>query len=218
MLSYYKRLPQPALTVEAARLALMRGADVNADDFDDAKTPLHQAVILDNTMLATMLLQSGADVSRRCRMGCTPLFFASSDTMVRLLLAYGADINARDNNAASPLMRVSLSAALALIELGASVRLRDLDGNEALHFAQDPGLTSRLLSAGASTLALNLKHVSPLEAALVRDAPGDTVRLLKNAYLRENSSARAGLLVESPLLVGALTPTKRPAKRPRNRI
>ena len=71
--------------------------------------------------------------------------------------------------------------ALALIEKGADVRARDVDGTTALHYAahyDDADLVKRLLAAGADAKAANDYGATPLSEAAVTGDPGILKALL----------------------------------------
>ena len=82
--------------VDAARLALDGGADVNRAD-EDGVTPLFVACQQGHVDVARLLLDNGAEVDRTNRNGPTPLFVACQNGHVdaaRLLLDESADVNA----------------------------------------------------------------------------------------------------------------------------
>jgi ATP-dependent DNA helicase RecG len=67
----------------------------------EGETALHFAVRNDEQEIAAFLLQNGADVDARNKMGVTPLMVASwsgFDQMVELLLKAGADSELKDEN------------------------------------------------------------------------------------------------------------------------
>ena len=94
--------------VKMARLLIKNGADVTAVD-DSGMTPLMQACNLDARGVVKLLIDLGADVHARSKIGATALIYAvytrsmsmkkpkKGDT-VDLLLAAGADVNAKDKN------------------------------------------------------------------------------------------------------------------------
>ncbi len=66
-------------------------------------------------------------------------------------------------------------AAMALVERGADVRMREVDGTTALHYAvhnDDADLVKRLIRAGADVSAANDYGATPMsEAAVIADVP-----------------------------------------------
>ena len=78
--------------VDALRLLLEKGADVNQAD-KDGTTPLHLACFKGHVDVARLLLEKGAEVDRAEKQGATPLFIACQEGHVdaaRLLLERGA--------------------------------------------------------------------------------------------------------------------------------
>ena len=83
--------------LEAVRMLIGHGADVNFDDHRTFRTPLCQAVRCGHPHVVRYLLEHGADPHGPV-VDDMPLQLAvrqGSTEMVRLLLAYGADANAR---------------------------------------------------------------------------------------------------------------------------
>ena len=78
--------------VELVSLLLNRGAGIYTPN-DEGKLPIHVAT----PAVLPLLLQAGADVNARDRLGRTPLFYARSPEHAQQLLQAGADINARDD-------------------------------------------------------------------------------------------------------------------------
>ena len=77
---------------EAAQL-IAQGASVNAKGVRRGMTPLHYAVGSDNIALAQVLIKNGADVNIQDTQQKTPLFYAKTEPMKKLLINHGADIN-----------------------------------------------------------------------------------------------------------------------------
>jgi len=103
-------------------------------------TPLHVAVSAGHRDISSLLLDHGAQVDGRDRLGQTPLHRASSNGKVeagQCLLDRGADINARDNDCWTPLFHAAFQGHVEftrmLIERGAMVDARDTLGTTTLH-------------------------------------------------------------------------------------
>lgn len=78
-----------ALNEETLVRLLKAGATVSGID-KDGMTPLHVAARLDNIMAAKILLREGAKVMPKDTSGKTPLDYAQSAAMIKLLKQNGA--------------------------------------------------------------------------------------------------------------------------------
>ena len=74
--------------VDFARMLLRRGARIEGPD-NDLWTPLHRAVRRNNIQLVRLLLEHGADINARDKLGKTPSQYGSAE-IVELLSKYGA--------------------------------------------------------------------------------------------------------------------------------
>ena len=132
------------------------GADVDLKTRVVDRGPLFYAVGIENQTIAELLLDGGAQVDPRDTFGQTPLLYAArnGDTKaVKLLLDYGAAVNAKDSDKRTPLMLSDLrEITLMLLEKGAEVDRKDINGMTALHMATDAGclaIVKLLLAYGA---------------------------------------------------------------------
>ena len=171
---------------DIAGLLLKFGADVDAQD-NDTMTPLHLVshYRMGNdsriTETAQLLLEHGASVHLRNKNGQMPLHAASHhglSSIVALLLKFGADVDAQDNDTMAPLLLVSRARhhgfdddlqitqiAQLLMEYGASVHIRNKNGQMPLHTASHHGLSSivtLLLKFGADVDAQDNDTMTPL--------------------------------------------------------
>ena len=153
------------------------GADVDAQD-NHAMTPLHlvsQHLSDDGPKTAQLLLEHGASVQVRNKNGQAPLHLASHHgipAIVGLLLKFDADVDALDNDSMTPLLLVSQhpsddgpKTAQLLLEHGASVQVRNKNGQMPLHLALYHGLFSivaLLVESGADVDALDNHAMTPL--------------------------------------------------------
>lgn len=157
-------------------------------------TALHAAAAAYNVDIATMLLDKGADISARNRLGSQPLHYAmvggpttpTWDTekqaeCIVFLISRGADPNSHSKHGAAPLhMAVRqrcARAAATLIKYGAEVRLKNLKGSTPLHLAvQNTGRGGTGSDAAKEQqkeiIALLLKHGA---RGSDKDASGKTV-------------------------------------------
>ncbi len=90
-----------------ARLLVNFGADVNTPSDNAQKvTPLHSAVAAQDTAIARLLLEQGAEPNARQAGGFTPLHAAAENgqlDMIRLLLSYHADPALASEDGKTPL-------------------------------------------------------------------------------------------------------------------
>ncbi|KDO26083.1 hypothetical protein SPRG_08444 [Saprolegnia parasitica CBS 223.65] len=134
----------------------------------DGRNGLHWAAALNRSAVVHVLLKKGAHISHSDKDGWTPLHWASrmgNPDVVRLLVKHGADVNAKDPWGTTPLM-LSLGAhvnarnvfgqtvlmmcaqedaemhafVVLLVNANASLKLRDSQGMNVLHYAAGAGL------------------------------------------------------------------------------
>jgi ankyrin repeat protein len=171
----------------AVRRLLRAGAMANADD--GYTTTLVEACNLASGEIATILIESGADINRPNDQGETPLSRACQNQLedvVSLLLARGCEVNAMDDSGNSPLHHAVIAIANPIVRLllnaGADVNCEDFDGVTALLAASEPefeGATKMtvemLVTAGAS-----LNHQDSCgNTALLRAAASGSWEIVK---------------------------------------
>lgn len=166
------------------KLLLERGADVAATDCGDvwvggdlSATPLHIAAETCNLSTAKLLLDYGAPVNIRDKMGITPLYRAadrSDSDMAKLLLDHGAQVNAQlgEENFKNPLHKAVSYGVLATVELiighGAQVNEQDSKGRNCLHLAMkayNVAMVKPLLDNGVPVNAQDETGRTPLDYA-----------------------------------------------------
>jgi len=149
--------------VEAAKVLLAHGADVNSKEQWRRQTPLMWAVAESHAEMARELIAHGADVNARQVTwnwerqvtkeprekwmplgGLTPLLFAARQgclDCVRVLLKAGAEINAADPNNISPALLAVINGhydvAAFLLDQGGDPNVADETGRTALYAAVD---------------------------------------------------------------------------------
>ena len=144
---------------------LKQAADVNVPQ-GDGMTALHWAALRNDTTLAAMLLQAGANPKATTRVGAyTPLILAARSgnaAVMAPLLAAGADVNARTSNGTTPLMLAAAagdaSAVETLVARGADPNARETTR----------GLTAAMFAAeanGAAVIHVLAKHGADLAAS-----------------------------------------------------
>ena len=125
--------------IDAARLLLRLGADIDILDEEDDCTLLHLAIAHNDRAMAELLLTNGVRVNQPSKTGVSPLMMAART---------GA-----------------IDCAAVLLEHDAGLELRDLDGYTALMYASnvpDREMVDLLLSYGAQVNALDNEGASPL--------------------------------------------------------
>lgn len=112
----------------------------SADSYpNDGKTPLHHAVIAQDTAQVKVLLFGNAAINVKDSSGNSPLHYAAQDgnhNIVALLLKFGADVYAKDD-----FERTSLHMAMGhidvvrmLLEDGALLSSQDRNGDTPFHY------------------------------------------------------------------------------------
>jgi len=174
---------------DVVALLLKLGADVDAPD-NDRITPLLCALKSNYfSSAAQVLLERGASVNVRDKDGQTPLHLASRhdySDVVALLLKLGADVDALDNDRITPLLCALKflyigNAPQVLLEHGASVHVRDKDGQTALHLALRRGFSNMvalLLQSGADIDAQDNDDMTPLLYVVTHPNLAATTQLL----------------------------------------
>ena len=130
---------------------LNSGASPNERD-DLGRTGLIYAAILDNPMMARVLLAHDADTSLRDKLGNTALHWAaergSTDVMTELLDAH-ASVDAVNNQGVTPLMLAvsnnHASAVRTLLAAHADPHKQDYTGRDAIGWTTDNGTIAQLL-------------------------------------------------------------------------
>ena len=180
--------PDDELPIDRVTDVVRRLLDLGADA--SAPTLLHKAARLgDNPELITVILDAGADVNARNRIGQSPLHDAAlggGPGVIAALVAAGAELNARDNRGATPLHQAveakKPANVAALLEAGADVHIRMPDGETSLHLAAmwppkwgleqltspypDTVMVIGLVAAGADINARNERGETPLHVAM----------------------------------------------------
>lgn len=131
---------------EKVRKLLEDGTRVDAPDMD-GHTALMFASFNGHSDIVLLLLDKGARLDRRDLMGRTALLYASTGPFpetVKILLDKGAKPNVVDSDEHfSPLMHAAaegnFSVVKLLVEYGADLSLKDVDGDDAESFALQAG-------------------------------------------------------------------------------
>ena len=131
------------LTPALVAILLKRGLDINCTN-GLRETPLQVAAARGNEALVEFLLMRGADVRRRCLLGCTALHDGQlRDVVAARLIRYGALVDARDHLGQTPLMLAcdfnNIPLVRVLLANGASLDIKSRSGLTALDHARNLG-------------------------------------------------------------------------------
>ena len=134
---------QGYLTPVLAGALLQKGLPVDCTNAM-RETPLQVAAARGNEPLVEFLLAQGADVNRRCLLGCTALHDGELDAgIAQRLLRRGAPVDARDQLGQTPLMLAcdfsNMPLIRVLLQYGASLTIKSHEGWSALDCAQKSG-------------------------------------------------------------------------------
>jgi ankyrin repeat protein len=149
-------------------------------------TLLHHAAGFASVETLTALLDAGADVNAKNRLGSTPLHWAIDDEMkVRLLLKRGADLKAKQVEGRTPLYQAAVlghgeAIVRLLLENGADPNAATANGRTALMAAAARGdvpVLRLLVAAKANVNAKDSAGDTPLMLAASDSSP-DAVRFL----------------------------------------
>ena len=163
--------------VEAAKVLLDWGAEINAQHIEGGSTPLHYAVTTNRLEMVELLLSRGANVNATFRSGSTALHIAANRGFVpiaEVLIRKGALVDARDASGAAPIdeaaWRGYAEMVQFLIDHGADPKAHNRDnGATPLHEAAMKGHTEVievLIKAGASLDARDNAGATPLDEAI----------------------------------------------------
>jgi ankyrin repeat protein len=191
-------------SVATGRLLLDRAADANTrvgraaplPAFRD-DTPLALATGCSHREFVDLLLEHGADPSRKGQDDFTPLHLASDADIAALLLAHGASAMERGYENRTPLHQAAMQGrtdvAALLLAHGADIEARDQQGRTPLLLTVDQPAASRemvafLIRNKAQVNARSAAGDTPLQAALSRDR--EIVRMLLDAGANVNVADR----------------------------
>lgn len=135
---------------------------------------LHDAVAEDNIVLVRELLSSGPDINAKGIGGRTPLHYAQSPEMAKLLLDAGANIDARNMYGNTPLVFIASTrdaldsettaryVATIKVLLDAGADLNAGCNGTALHLVSNGEIAKALVEAGVDPHAANRFGCTPL--------------------------------------------------------
>ena len=154
------------------------------------RLPLHYAAAANSTAASERLIQHGADVNARDKVGLTPLHAAArndSEAVARVLLRDGADKNVRaTSRRITPLHTAAAVNAERVAELlvirGANIHARTSDRLTPLHWAaarDSIAVAELLIASGAKVNARGIERITPLGLARDRGASSTLIEILR---------------------------------------
>ena len=106
--------------IDAVRSLLEQSVDVDAPQ-GDGTTALHWAAYRDDAEIARLLIDAGAKLNAKTRLGdLTPLLLAAKNgnaALIEILLEAGTDANDADSNSTTPLMYSAASGNTDAVKL-----------------------------------------------------------------------------------------------------
>lgn len=182
--------------INAVRKQIEEGADVNSEA--NYIKPLHAAVALGSEVIASLLIEAGADMNVRSlfyledERPLYPIFIAierNNLPMLNLLLTEGANVNVSDGAyfpMYTPLhFAISLNKSLpyikALVEAGADINAKTENNTTPLLMAEllDENSIKFILASGANPNSLNYNGTSLLHSAAKRNRVSVCKALIK---------------------------------------
>ena len=136
-------------------------------------SPLHDAVVMEDRPAILQLLNDGADIKRRDKLGRAPLHIAAqhgSEVLVSFLVARGADVNQPDEGGRTPLQYAltnkvpeTLEIIASLLERGASADVQDKGKPEAeaIELPKNEAIESPRKSNSLSAIRGYMGSISP---------------------------------------------------------
>lgn len=129
-------------TKDSIDLLIKNGADINAQSLP-GNTPLIQAVIRNNVIVAYELIANKVNPNQHNKANATPLTIAINKkniNMVKMLIANGADVNYFSSDSQAPIITAVSNADLQifnlLINMGADVTYTNKLGKTCIYYMQ----------------------------------------------------------------------------------
>lgn len=161
-----------ATTPEIAQLLIRFGAGVNTRGWMGS-TPLHEMAKKNCYEAARVLIAKGANVNTLRDADISPLNWAKSIQMARLLLENGANVSHQDRYGQSPFFNAVISGDLDFVNLfiehGVETNVVDYHAKTALHIATNAAVLKRLLELGLPVNSVSRTGDTPLHNAVFRD-------------------------------------------------
>jgi uncharacterized protein len=169
--------------VDAVKLLVRAGADVNAKENWNGQSALMWAADDGDSAMVTALLELGADIHAKSHAGTTPFLFAVRKGDVRsvqAMLARGADVNEkRSGDLATPLLTAIINGHADLVDL-------------LLDKGADPnaeGGTTEVTVTGSKAAEVKLKFKTPTFREQLRDVGSEGGNGRNNSWGRPLQAA-----------------------------
>ncbi|MGJ7523485.1 ankyrin repeat domain-containing protein [Variovorax sp. LT1P1] len=145
-------ISSPGTPLEAIDLLLRAGADPNGGlRMGAGRTPLACALRFEAFELAALLVEAGAAIDGRDRLGRTVLHSATNTAAVRWLLARGADLEARDARGQTPLLSALAQMPVTPVFTEVATQLCGSGADLGAHAYAEGAATARALAKRAAT-------------------------------------------------------------------
>lgn len=192
VVGYAQPLIETVKTGDVKRVkALIKKKSTNINEVDsEGLTSLMVATIANDSLMAVVLLDGGANPNLQSKSGMSALHaaaFNNRDGIVQLLISYRADLNLLDSKGRTPIMVAAqmgnTNPITYLAQAGAALEVRDLRGNTPLMLAcggRHLGAMDELLERGANPNCRDLQGRTPLMLLAVHGEDEMVRILIKN--------------------------------------
>lgn len=167
-----------AMKPEIAKILIIAGANINAEDEEDMDTPLHEVCYRGYPGIAQMLIERGADVNHQNRFSHAPLGTAANYghiEIIKNLLTAGANINYDNDGWGIALLSAangrvdSEELITTLVNAGSNINMQGIFDDTALIMAANRGkiiTVKALLRLGADKSVKDFKGRTAYDIAI----------------------------------------------------
>ncbi|CAG9834512.1 unnamed protein product [Diabrotica balteata] len=174
--------------VEVAKYLLAHGADVNAIEMSEDRSPLHFATVNNDLEMIRLFTKAGADMQCSNTYGNMPIHIATEYGYVEILKYFfenGIDVDIRNNSSKmTPLHMAACGGYIEIVDYlllnNANVRLKDCQNRSSIHHGVLGGnakIVHGLIEKGVDINAKDMFKWTPLHLAS-RDGHLEIVQLL----------------------------------------